>query len=156
MIRSMTLCTAFLAALCHVGPLSASVVSPWLVNPANGHRYALLSNNSWAESEIDANLAGGHLVTINDDALIYINGHLVVTDTDSRIGSFGPLDVTNYLVDGENLIAVKAHDSVGSYEGLSLGIFGTAVPEPSTLVLLGISAAALLSTVRIRRWGKEA
>jgi hypothetical protein len=39
-----------------------------LINPANGHRYYLLTSDTWTHSEAEAVTLGGHLVTINDAA----------------------------------------------------------------------------------------
>jgi len=39
----------------------------WIVNPANGHRYTLVSAGyDWNEAESNSVALGGHLVTIND------------------------------------------------------------------------------------------
>lgn len=64
-----------LAALCLLsglalpsGNAAAGVLAGPVVNPANGHRYYLLSQNNWAASEAEAVKLGGHLVTINDGA----------------------------------------------------------------------------------------
>ena len=85
--------------------------------------------------------------------LIYLNGNLVFSDTSGAAEGFavGPLDVTSYLIPGENLIAVKAHDSFGGGQVLELGLFGTVIPEPSTLVLLCTGAVGLLAFARRRR-----
>ena len=45
---------------------SADVIAGPIVNPANGHSYYLLTQNTWAASEAVATTLGGHLVTIND------------------------------------------------------------------------------------------
>ena len=37
-------------------------------NPANGHRYVAFATSTWAAAQATAVSAGGHLVTINDDA----------------------------------------------------------------------------------------
>src|SRR5262245_47734042 len=36
------------------------------INPANGHRYYLLSNSTWTDAQSAAIALGGNLVTIND------------------------------------------------------------------------------------------
>jgi len=89
--------------------------------------------------------------SVDADALVYINGTSVISDTDGSISGFGPVDVTDHLVMGENLIAVMAHDSNGASEGLSLHIIGTAIPEPSTLLLLCIGVVGLLAYAWRRR-----
>lgn len=48
--------------------LSAEILAGPIINPANGHTYYLLTNDTWTNSEAEANRLGGHLVTI-DDAL---------------------------------------------------------------------------------------
>lgn len=40
----------------------------WFTNPANGHQYALTAHASWEMCEAEAVAAGGHLVTVNDQA----------------------------------------------------------------------------------------
>ncbi|NQU20416.1 MAG: PEP-CTERM sorting domain-containing protein [Candidatus Nealsonbacteria bacterium] len=83
------------------------------------------------------------LAIADDDALIYINGTLVAADADGLCSGLGPIDVTGYMLPGENLIAVKAHDSYGVGETFYARLIGTVVPEPSTLVLLGMGALGL-------------
>jgi hypothetical protein len=46
----------------------ATPASPVIVNPANGHRYVLLNNNTWTASESEAVSMGGHLATIDNQA----------------------------------------------------------------------------------------
>jgi hypothetical protein len=94
------------------------------------------------------------LTTADDDAFVYINGELLVFDTDARASGFGPIDVTDYLIQGENLVAIKAHDSYGGAEYLSFHLFGTAVPEPSTLVLLAMGTIGLVAWSWRRRPGR--
>lgn len=53
-------------------------------------------------------------VIVDDDALVYINGHLVVNDSDGLATYLFDLDVEPWLVQGTNLIAVKAHDGQGA------------------------------------------
>jgi len=43
-------------------------ISPEIVNPANGHRFVLLQNNTWTSSEAEAQSLGGYLATIRNQA----------------------------------------------------------------------------------------
>jgi len=47
---------------------NAAVLTGPVVNPANGHTYYLLDEDTWTNSESEAITFGGHLVTINDAA----------------------------------------------------------------------------------------
>ena len=60
-------------------------------------------------------------VLADDDAQVYINGTLVVDDRD-HASKLQLVDVTAHLQAGLNLIAVKAHDSRGSTEGLYVSL----------------------------------
>src|SRR5258705_13475616 len=42
------------------------ILSGPLVNPANGHFYYLLSQNTWSNAEVEAVSHGGHLATIRN------------------------------------------------------------------------------------------
>ena len=56
----------FFAAL--PGSVAATVIGGPVTNPANGHRYYLLGQNNWPNSESEAVGLGGHLATIDDAA----------------------------------------------------------------------------------------
>lgn len=49
---------------------ASSLAQTWYTNPANGHnyRFTIGTDLSWADSETEAIGAGGHLVTINNQA----------------------------------------------------------------------------------------
>src|ERR1043165_3074821 len=59
---------ALLLGLCSGRGASGALLSPFLVNPANGHRYALLTSATWNNSESEAVSMGGHLATIRNEA----------------------------------------------------------------------------------------
>ena len=88
---------------------------------------------------------------VDDDAQIYINGVLVYDDHDF-MALFTPFtDVTAYLHAGENLIAVKAQDSVGIDEHFSLKLEILPIPEPSSALLVALGLAALSGRSAQRR-----
>jgi len=57
----------FIVALAGSRAYSTSI-SPEIVNPANGHRFVLLQNNTWTSSEGEAQSLGGYLATIRNQA----------------------------------------------------------------------------------------
>jgi hypothetical protein len=44
----------------------AGILAGPFVNPANGHSYYLLSQNTWSNAEAEAVSLGGHLATIRN------------------------------------------------------------------------------------------
>ena len=85
----------------------------------------------------------------DDDMLVYVNGTLASSDTNGFADGRGPIDVTSLLRVGQNVIAVKAHDSFGGDESMILQVSGTVVPEPR-LGALGVGAASLAARRRRR------
>lgn len=92
-----------------------------------------------------AALVGG----VDDDADIFLNGTLVLSDHDGSATAFGPLDVAALLVPGLNLIAVAASDNIPVFGqnhafAASLQIeTSTRIPEPTSLLLFGSGLVAL-------------
>ncbi len=96
---------------------------------------------------------------VDDDALIYLNGHLVVNDTNNTATIQHDVDVSAFLLSGTNLIAIKAHDSFpfagrgANAESFALRLDAeftpvSAVPEPGSLVVFG---AAIVGLIGYRR-----
>jgi hypothetical protein len=73
---------------------------------------------------------------VDDDAQIYINGTLIYDDQNGVANLIALIDVTAYLHAGQNLLAVKAHDSFGADEHFSLTLRVNPIPEPTTGLLL--------------------
>ena len=60
----------FCVAACLLGAVNIAQCAPFY-NPTTGHWYDIVSSGvdgSWINAEVNANLLGGHLVTINDAA----------------------------------------------------------------------------------------
>ncbi|MDH3717481.1 MAG: PEP-CTERM sorting domain-containing protein [Planctomycetota bacterium] len=97
----------------------------------------------------------------DDDGQVWVNGTLVTDDSDGGTGG-GPYttDILSALTTGDNVIAVKGHNTFGG--GFGVLAFGgsvdstpaTALPEPSTLALssiLGLLSLGMTGRRRRRR-----
>ncbi|TWT77872.1 Lectin C-type domain protein [Posidoniimonas polymericola] len=62
----MRLIAAAIACVLFADISAAAVLDGPIINPANGHSYYLLEPASWTESQAEAELLGGNLVTIDD------------------------------------------------------------------------------------------
>jgi Lectin C-type domain len=67
MKTSLIRALAFVCCLSLQAVFAAPLSGP-IVNPANGHTYYLLNQNTWTASEAEAITLGGHLATINNAA----------------------------------------------------------------------------------------
>jgi hypothetical protein len=65
-IRRASVLAIAAGATMAAGSVHATVLTGPIVNPANGHRYYLLDQDTWTNSEAQAVTLGGHLATIND------------------------------------------------------------------------------------------
>ena len=91
---------------------AGTIVGP-IINPANGHTYFLLSQNTWTASESEALTLGGHLATVND-----------ATENDWIYDTFG--GATRNLWIGYNDIALEgtfvwADGSTSNFTNWNLG-----------------------------------
>jgi hypothetical protein len=136
---------------------------------------ATLGNNVWADEEgmgltpayfrklfflpvlptaawFGSNIPNDFSNVVDDDVQIYINGALVFDDTDGQATFYPVIDILGYLQLGDNLIAMKAHDSFTGNEHVSFALQAVDVPEPGGLLLV-LSAVGALCLSR-RRFGR--
>jgi hypothetical protein len=62
----VTLCVTFIVGAS--ASASTMLATPWIVNPVNGHWYALATNEHWVPSAVVAITNGGYLATIRNQA----------------------------------------------------------------------------------------
>lgn len=96
-------------------------------------------------------LDGGLDFGVDDDANIFVNGHLVFANADSLATSFTDGNVTPYLQSGLNLIAIKAQDQQGAQSIAGRLDVVYQVPEPSALLLTITTVATMWLIRRIRQ-----
>jgi len=84
----------------------------WYDGQFSATRFVWLRKTFTISSPVSsAFLAGG----IDDDADVFVNGHLVFNDHNGTSQGFGPIDVAPFLVQGVNLIAVAGEDNIPGF-----------------------------------------
>ena len=79
---------------------------------------------------------------VDDDALVWINGRQVLTDTNGVATYKLKTDWTQYLTEGTNLIAAKVQDTGGQQHlTIAAGIDFEPVPEPGCIALISAALA---------------
>jgi hypothetical protein len=101
---------------------------------------------AWFGSSAPADNTNG----VDDDVQIYVNGTLLYDDQDGVATYIPIVDVTPYLHAGENLLAIKAHDSYGLNQGFAIVLQGNTIPEPATALLVTTGVLGLAASRKRR------
>ena len=116
---------------------------------------AVGTNPAWMRKEftIDGPITAATLYSvIDDDADVYLNGNLIISDHNGSMQFDPPLDVTAYLTTGVNLLAVAAFDNQGGRSGdFGARLVVNPVYEPASAALLGVGIVSLLGRAGLRR-----
>lgn len=86
----------------------------------------------------------------DDDAQVFINGHMVINDANHIATANPTLSIANYLNPGQNLIAVVAMDTYCCNHGFDARIEVSTVPTPGSYAMMTIGLG-LLSAIAYRR-----
>jgi hypothetical protein len=104
------------------------------------------SSPIWLRTEfaIPESIVSATLYSVaDDDADIYINGQLVLSDHDGVAQFYDPIEVGNLLQTGANVLATKAIDTQGGTAGdfAARLVITTVVPEPAAAQVAAIGLA---------------
>ena len=167
----LLLSQALFISICNSSAFGLIDAGP-ILNPNNGHTYYLLSNQVWTDSEIEAVLLGGHLVTISDadenewvrstffnygsiDRNFWIGFNDIETEGDWVWTSNEPVTYTNFSLGNPDNVNNEDYAFMSSVNGMwndgQNGLWGgynlygvvAVVPEPGTILLLGLGAVML-------------
>jgi hypothetical protein len=87
----------------------------------------------------------------DDDAQVYVNGHMVVNDTNGIATDNPTVSIEGYLNPGQNLVAVVARDTYCCGRGFYARINVTPVPLPESYLMMTMGLGFLCATMYRRK-----
>lgn len=126
---------------------------------SSGGQFSTTETQVWIRQTITLGelSAASLIVGCDDDCVVYVNGVMVINDTNGSANDNTVLDLLPYLVVGNNLFAYTAIDNFpvwGYNHSTWLQLDGetrsTTVPEPGMLGMLGLGLAGLAGLRRRR------
>lgn len=136
-------------------------VPPWYDPSAHGldARWITPSpfSSNWGDGEIDYSqtFTGATNISLSltsDDGVldVLVNGHSLGIKATDWSTFFGPFSIPNSdLTGGANTLVIRTTNSGGVVTGVLVSIAASAVPEPGSIVLLGIGLGGLFACRRL-------